>query len=38
LDIELIKDDKLPAEAFQVFSPDENADVTGLFGRTKNKG
>ena len=37
LDIELIKDDKLPPEAFQIFSPDENADVTGLFGRTKNK-
>jgi ribonuclease G len=37
LDIELIKDEKLPAEGFRVFSVDEDLDVTDLFGRLKNK-
>lgn len=37
LDIELIKDEKLPPEKFQVFSVDENVDVTDLFERVKSR-
>ena len=36
LDIELIKDEKLSTERFQVFSVDEDIDVTDLFGRVKS--
>ena len=37
LDIELIKDERLSTETFQVFSADEDKDVTDLFGKVKNK-
>jgi len=37
LDIELIKDEKLPAERFKVFSADEDMDITELYGIAKNK-
>jgi ribonuclease G len=37
LDIELIKDEKLPAERFKVFSADEDLDVTELYGIAKNR-
>jgi len=36
LDIELVKDEKLPAERFCVFSVDEDMEVTDLFGRVKS--
>jgi len=36
LDIELIEDEKLPTERFQVFSVDEKKDVTDLFEKVKS--
>jgi len=37
LDLELVKDEKLPTEEFQVFSVDEDMEVTDLFERVKNQ-
>ncbi len=37
LNIELARDDKLPTEKFQVFSVDEDMDVTDLYQRVKSK-
>ena len=37
LDIRLVKDERFPAERFQVFSADDDTDVTDLFGRVKSK-
>ncbi|MFQ6002282.1 MAG: ribonuclease E/G [Candidatus Zixiibacteriota bacterium] len=37
LDIELVKDEKLPTERFQVFSVDKDMDVTNLFQSVKSR-